>query len=162
MKIHLGDLIADDTDPDDRYRVISKIVPPCKHLKTVNIGGGQFCQSCGLRAVRGSQGPLRGHSGAFCGPESELIQQIKETLELSMAVFRIGQWRADKAGTDEGVPDLMLCYQGRVLMMEVKVKGGKVSSIQQWLADEDYSVIVWNLEEAVDDCNRNLGTEIKL
>jgi hypothetical protein len=131
----------------------------CSHAQTVNVGSGTFCQSCGKRVVRAKSG----HYGAFSGRESDLVQQIKKTLTLNrVAVFRIGQWRADKSGSDEGVPDLMLCYDGRILMMEVKVKGGNPSVTQQWLSGEGYSVIVWSLDEAVDACNLHLGTEIKL
>lgn len=129
------------------------------HIQPVKALGRLWCPKCGKRSVRGTQS----HPGAFCGPESELVRQIKEILELNqVAVFRIGQWRADKSGSDEGVPDLMLCYLGRVLMMEVKVKGGKPSPTQRWLSDEGYSVIVWSLDEAIDACNKELGTEIKI
>ena len=134
----------------------------CSHARLVNIGGGQFCQSCGLRVVRGSQD----RPGAFCGREVDLVDQIKHTLELNkVAVFRIGQYAAshsNKTGTDGGVPDLWLLYCGRQLHMEVKVKGGKASETQQWLADEGYSVIVWSLDGAIDACNKELGTEIRL
>ena len=133
--------------------------PLCAHSRLVSIGGGTFCQLCGSRVVRGREAARN----AFCGPESDLIQQIKEILELNkVIVFRVGQWRADKSGSDEGVPDLWLLYCGRQLHMEVKVKGGKASSTQQWLADEGYSVIVWSLDEAIDACNKELGTEIRL
>jgi hypothetical protein len=53
--------------------------------------------------------------------EAALVQLCLQAADaMSVYVERVGQWRADKAGSDPGVPDLLLYVHGRCIPCELK------------------------------------------
>jgi len=96
--------------------------------------------------------------------ESDLIAGIVDGLRYrGRIVFRTGQWRADKAGNDVGLPDLAVyCPQlgvGCWKMLECKTPTGRVRPAQKDLADIGASVIVRSIEEAFKVCGEALETD---
>jgi hypothetical protein len=63
-------------------------------------------------------------------PESRIVKKIKEYLESRGArVFKIHG--GDNPFQEVGIPDLIVCYQGKFLGLEVKLPGEKPSTVQQ-------------------------------
>lgn len=85
--------------------------------------------------------------------EAQLVQQIKEGLEWQgCTVLRVGQHRADKAGSDCGVPDLLVRRSewpyGVWLGVEVKLPTGRLSAAQEALQQAGAIVVARSLEDA--------------
>ena len=47
-----------------------------------------------------------------------------------------GNAQNGKKFTKDGVPDLLVCWKGYFLGIELKAEGGKVSELQQWNLDQ--------------------------
>lgn len=86
-------------------------------------------------------------------PEAAIVQCIIEGFTwLGYTVLRVGQWRADKAGSDPGVPDLLVSQKGWGFLvgLEVKCQNGHISKAQKDLADDGKTFIVKSWEEALE------------
>lgn len=86
--------------------------------------------------------------------ESDLVATIHEGLTyLGCLVLRTGQWRADRAGSDPGCPDLLvrapLWRPGVWIGMEVKTKEGRLSLIQKWIDGHRGYYVVRSWEDAL-------------
>ena len=104
-------------------------------------------------------------SGAWLGPECELVEAIRTDLQAhGYIVLRVGQRRADKGGSDFGVPDLLVRYNGDEwgcalwIGMECKTARGRLSDdrneadthswSQRMLADADHTIVVRSVADA--------------
>ena len=124
---------------------------------------GMSClqQSCGyfvpdgaepVKAAKTSQKRPQRESGVSetYADEAELVQAIVcELTARGFGVYRIGQHRADKAGTDEGVSDLMISELGWCKPMEVKIGDGRPTNAQVRFCQEGGGAVVWTVADAV-------------
>jgi len=86
--------------------------------------------------------------------ESMLVTRIVRALNAcGYLAQRVGQYRADRAGNDKGVADLLVRHpywgRGLCMQMEVKLPGAPVPSHQQALCDAGVTIIIRSPEEAV-------------
>lgn len=84
-------------------------------------------------------------------PEARLGHKIKDAVEARGAfVFKVhgsGMMQA-------GLPDLIVCYKGRYIGLEVKMPGNSASKVQQLIhgrihAAGGLAVVVYNVDEAL-------------
>ncbi|MCA1839733.1 MAG: VRR-NUC domain-containing protein [Actinobacteria bacterium] len=84
-------------------------------------------------------------------PEARLGHKIREALEERGAfVFKVhgsGMMMA-------GLPDLIVCYKGRFLGLEVKMPGNKASAVQEYVQGKirragGAAFVVYSVEEAL-------------
>jgi hypothetical protein len=84
--------------------------------------------------------------------EADLVVQIQEGLRaLGYTVLRVGQYRADFAGTTEGTPDLFIGREGWgpvFIGLEVKRPMGRLSRAQKALNDRGMTKVVHDFDEA--------------
>jgi hypothetical protein len=86
--------------------------------------------------------------------EKEIVETIREGLSLmGYIVLRAGQWRADRSGSDPGVPDLLVRHpdweRGRFLALEVKGPKTALSDTQAWLEAKGGIIVVRSWEDAL-------------
>jgi len=86
--------------------------------------------------------------------EIDLVQMIRTALEYKgYTVFRTNQWRGDKAGSDPGVPDLLVRKKdwvpGTLLGIEVKTPKGRLSQTQKWVETIGGMIVVRSVEDAL-------------
>lgn len=83
--------------------------------------------------------------------EADLVKGIVDGLRYKgRIVFRTGQWRADRAGNDAGLPDLFVWCPQRAgwIALEVKTPTGRIRDAQKNLAEVGASIIVRSIQEA--------------
>jgi len=86
--------------------------------------------------------------------ERDVVQVIRQGLErLGYRVLHCGQQRADKSGSDPGLPDLFVSHPrwpaGVWIGLECKSTVGRLSTAQRALAATRRIVIVRNWEDAL-------------
>lgn len=85
--------------------------------------------------------------------ESGLVRAIVEALQMSgYTVLRVGQWRADYAGSTAGTPDLF-CFCPRQSLwygIEVKTSTGRLSPAQKRLVEAGMVHLIRSPQEAID------------
>ena len=128
---------------------------PC----VVNGKPAGFCPECfcvGDLTPEHAGPTVRGSSAAetaFDGKEADLVAQIVKALRArGRTVLRCGQWRSDFAGSDAGVPDLLVACDtvGMWLALEVKTKKGQLSPAQRALFADGRIIIVRSVSEALE------------
>jgi len=89
-------------------------------------------------------------------PERKLVQKIQRYLEAQGArSFKI---HGDDSYQEAGIPDLLVCYRGRFIGLEVKLPGGKPSLIQEVvLSDIKRSGGIAAVVESVDQVRQLLA-----
>ena len=91
-------------------------------------------------------------------PEARIVKRIQQTIaEKGGRAFKIhGSTKGEEAVFQEaGLPDLLVCYKGRFVGLEVKVPGGKPSRLQLHVLDEirnagGIAAVVETVEEVLD------------
>lgn len=68
-------------------------------------------------------------------PEGKLVAQIKRYL-ISKGARAFKIQGGDESFQEVGIPDLLVCYKGRFVGLEVKMPGGKLSAKQKAVLDE--------------------------
>jgi hypothetical protein len=91
-----------------------------------------------------------------------LVERIRRALEAEgLVVLRVGQHRADQAGTDPGAPDLLAARPGCGpvwLGLEVKrPRGGRLTPAQRRLAYAGLVAVVRSVEDALDAAKKIWG-----
>jgi len=87
--------------------------------------------------------------------EKEIVERIRQRLQREgCTVLRVGQWYANKSGTDKGTPDLFASAGGNTWIgLEVKKPGYSPSDVrpeQRILAEAGKIVIVTSEMEALE------------
>lgn len=68
-------------------------------------------------------------------PEGKLVAKMRDLLrDRGARAFKIQG--GDDAFQEVGIPDLLVCYMGRFVGLEVKMPGGKLSAKQKAVLDE--------------------------
>lgn len=68
-------------------------------------------------------------------PEGKLVAKIRDLLrERGARAFKIQG--GDETFQEVGIPDLLVCYKGRFVGLEVKMPGGTLSAKQKAVLDE--------------------------
>jgi hypothetical protein len=84
--------------------------------------------------------------------EADIVVQIQEGLRaLGFIVLRVGQHRADLAGTTAGTPDLFVgrsAWGNRWIGIEVKALGGRVRPSQKEMLLRGLVGVAHNFDEA--------------
>jgi hypothetical protein len=91
----------------------------------------------------------------FDGIECDLVALIEYAAQArGYLVAKVGQHRADGSGTTVGYPDLSVRRSGwpcgMACLIEVKTKGGRLSTEQEKLFDAGWSYVVWSVEGAME------------
>ena len=63
--------------------------------------------------------------GRFKGTERDLTRQVRDLLHL------LGAWEIKYLGGRRGVPDVLACFRGRFVAIEVKAPKGRLSVAQE-------------------------------
>lgn len=133
-------------------------VQPREPLEALHKAAQQaFAANHPRQTPKAAQTPLQ---EAFGGSEAALVTAIVKALRKSgRTVLRVGQHRADMAGTTVGTPDLF-CWVGcGWIGLECKTKTGRLSPEQRRLAAAGMVRVVRSVEEAleiVEEESRNL------
>lgn len=93
--------------------------------------------------------------------EQQITQQIRQVLKLC----RVWHWKnwSGPMTFPKGISDILGCYQGKMLCIEVKKPGGRVSPDQEKFiarVNEEGGIafVAWS----VDDVVEKLGLQVKL
>jgi hypothetical protein len=91
--------------------------------------------------------------------EQDLMRGIYQGLTLQgYIVLRVGQWRADHAGSDPGCPDLFVSHPAWLeacwLGLECKGTHARLSAAQRRLADGGRVVVCRRWEDALSELRR--------
>ena len=93
--------------------------------------------------------------------EQQITQQIRQVLK----ICRVWHWKSWQGPMSfpKGISDVLGCYQGRFLAIEIKKHGGRVSPDQQKFIDRvndegGIAFVAWS----VDDVVKRLGLQVKL
>ncbi len=93
--------------------------------------------------------------------EQQITQQIRQVLKLC----RVWHWKSWQGPMSfpKGISDILGCYQGRFLAIEVKKPGGRVSPDQETFiarVNEEGGIafVAWS----VDDVVKQLNLQVKL
>lgn len=116
------------------------------------------CAECGYSG----DGSGKGRAGRRRARQREALVVKAIVAELRArgeTVLRVGQYRADMAGSDPGVPDLLVNIQGSLwLGLEVKSPGNtspsRLTPAQRELRSARMIVVVDSVEAAVDEVGR--------
>lgn len=124
------------------------------------------CPRCDAPMQQGTDGAKRvfaclpcGYVGSAedappaCDTEADLVLAIREALIADgYLVERVGQWRADRAGTDPGVADLLVSHRSWPpwlwAQFEVKLPGGALSTAQAQKVATGRMTVVRSVAEA--------------
>lgn len=125
----------------------------------VNSDRGWFCYPCQRLSKGFSITSIKPATDSPFRNEAELVQAIRKALiGRGWLVYRIGQHRADRAGTDAGVPDLMCIRAGTppyppiIKLIEVKFGKNQLTPAQKKLTDLGAAFEARSIENALKIC----------
>lgn len=108
----------------------------------------RFCTVC-WTDLRGAEVPRTVRKR----PEAVLVRDIVAALRAAgRTVLRVGQRRCDLAGSDAGVPDLLLWCPARQswLGLEAKTAQGRLSVAQRALVEAGMVIVIRSVEDALE------------
>lgn len=93
--------------------------------------------------------------------EQQITQQIRQVLK----ICRVWHWKSWQGPMSfpRGISDILGCYQGRLLAIEVKKPGGRVSPDQmRFIERVNQEGGIGFMAYSVDDVVMRLGLQVKL
>lgn len=129
-------------------------------LLTAN-GRAGFCFECeDYPAGAASAKPSKAKQQKSFSQETQVLTPdiYKALKACGRVALRVGQWRADRAGSDPGVPDIIVWDATRQgwIGLEVKTERGTLSPAQQALHDIGAIIIVRSVAEALEAVGETL------
>jgi hypothetical protein len=144
--------------------VCEMICPKCGHDTYPRMSEGKAiwaCYACGTVTPRRTtqeeeyfpaHGPAVTTPTKRDNPEARIVQEIRKALiSAGYRVYRCQQRRADFAGSDAGIGDLLVTRRGWLftIQMDAKVPGGVVSEAQARACAEGHLFLVESAEDAL-------------